>query len=82
MISTLIIPRLNLFKEAELYAENSYVNIKDGKLNPLFTIDKGQLSDLYYFATFEEEEGLDNPDYNKLMQMVEEKKKNRIILPN
>ena len=26
--------RLNLFKEAELYAENSYVNIKDGKLNP------------------------------------------------
>ena len=55
---------------------------KDGKLNPLFTIDKGQLSDLYYFATFEEEEGLDNPDYNKLMQMVEEKKKNRIILPN
>ena len=42
----------------------------DGKLNKLFAITKGQLIDLYHFATFKDEEGLDEIDEEKLMEHV------------
>lgn len=51
--------RLNLFKEAELYAENSYVNIKDGKLNPA----SNSAYDIYIIAV----DGISKYTANKLV---------------
>lgn len=42
----------------------------DGHLNKLFTITKGQLIDLYHFATFKDEEGLDDYDEEALLEHV------------
>lgn len=50
---------LNLFKEAELYAENSYVNIKDGKLNPA----SNSAYDIYIIAV----DGISKYTANKLV---------------
>ena len=44
---------------------------RDGSLNKLFAIGKGQLVDLYEFATFKDEEGLDELDEEKLQGVIE-----------
>jgi hypothetical protein len=62
------------------------MNREDGSLNPLFNIAKGNLVNLNEFATFKNEDNLEELDEDKLMQYVNEtkKKENRkvIYLPN
>ena len=45
------------------------------EINHYFQLSKGDLIDLYYFATFKEEEGLENLEQEKLMDMVREMQK-------
>lgn len=42
----------------------------DGRLNKLYAISKGQLIDLYHYATFKDEEGLDPIDEERCMEHV------------
>ena len=59
---------------------------EDGSLNPLFSIGKGQLVELYDFATFEDDEDLDELDEEALTKVLQEAeefdKKKPIYLPN
>ena len=59
---------------------------EDGSLNPLFSIGKGQLVELYDFATFEDDEDLDELDEEALAKVLQEAeefdKKKPIYLPN
>ena len=59
---------------------------EDGSLNSLFSIGKGQLIELYDFATFKTDEGLDPLDEEALSSVIakreEEDKKNPIYLPS
>lgn len=59
---------------------------EDGSLNPLFSIGKGQLVELYDFATFEDDEDLDELDEEALAKVLQEAeefdKKKPVYLPN
>ena len=59
---------------------------RDGSLNKLFVIGKGQLVDLYNFANFKDEKGLEELDEEKLLKVVsrfeENDKKKPIYLPS
>ena len=59
---------------------------RDGSLNKLFAIGKGQLVDLYNFANFKDEKGLEELNEEKLLQVVsrfeENDKKKPIYLPS
>ena len=59
---------------------------RDGSLNKLFAIGKGQLVDLYNFANFKDEKGLEELDEEKLLKVVERfeenDKKKPIYLPS
>ena len=59
---------------------------RDGSLNKLFAIGKGQLVDLYNFANFKDEKGLEELDEEKLSKVVsrfeENDKKKPIYLPS
>ena len=59
---------------------------RDGSLNKLFAIGKGQLVDLYNFANFKDEKGLEESDEEKLLKVVERfeenDKKKPIYLPS
>ena len=59
---------------------------RDGSLNKLFAIGKGQLVDLYNFANFKDEKGLEELDEEKLLKVVsrfeENDKKKPIYLPS
>ena len=59
---------------------------EDGSLNPLFSIGKGQLVELYDFATFEDDEDLDELDEEALTKVLQEAeefdKKKPVYLPN
>lgn len=59
---------------------------RDGSLNKLFAIGKGQLVDLYNYANFKDDEDLEELDEEKLSGVInkfeEQDKKNPIYLPN
>ena len=59
---------------------------RDGSLNKLFAIGKGQLVDLYNFANFKDEKGLEELNEEKLLKVVsrfeENDKKKPIYLPS
>ena len=59
---------------------------EDGSLNPLFHIGNGQLVELYDFATFEDDEDLDELDEEALAKVLQEAeefdKKKPVYLPN
>ena len=59
---------------------------RDGSLNKLFSIGKGQLIDLYNFANFEDDTDLDELDEDALMEVVkaneEMDRKKVIYMPN
>ena len=59
---------------------------EDGSLNPLFSIGKGQLVELYDFATVEDDEDLDELYEEALAKVLQEAeefdKKKPVYLPN